>query len=108
MVRTMPTAIHRRIAEPQRAMDAKTDSWLSSGANPRSKARTRAISSTAWPAIRSGPVRIPRTGLSLIVTVSRGPGMRAPDRAIRKDEKKSVRKGIILPAYICFSMVGKG
>jgi len=44
-----------------------------------------------------GPVSIPRLGLSAIVTVKSGPGIRAPERAITKDDKKIVAR----PVNIC-------
>ena len=55
-----------------------------------SKAITSNSSRTACPAIKSGPVMKPRCELSLIVAVRSGPGIRAPESAIIKDEIKIV------------------
>jgi hypothetical protein len=49
---------------------------------------SRTISRIPCPAIRRGPVTAPRRGLSLIVAESSGPGMRAPENAIKKEETK--------------------
>jgi hypothetical protein len=49
----------------------------------------------AWPAISSGPVIIPRRELSLMVTVSSGPGMMAPESATMKDVTNKVINRVI-------------
>ena len=40
--------------------------------------------------ISSGPARMPLRELSLIVAVSKGPGIIAPERAMMNEEKKMV------------------
>jgi len=61
------------------------------GASPSSRAITSASSRMPCPTINSGPAMNPRCELSLIVAVSSGPGIIAPDRAMTKDEAKMVR-----------------
>ena len=60
------------------------------GARPRIKARTRRSSRIPCPRIRSGPALNPCREVSLIVAVSNGPGIIAPERAITKDVQKMV------------------
>ena len=72
---------------PEMAMMEKTVSFWNTGASPASSSTTREASRIPWPAISSGPARAPLAALSLIVTVSRGPGIIAPDRAMTSEEK---------------------
>ncbi|MEI7501507.1 MAG: hypothetical protein WCK84_13795 [Bacteroidota bacterium] len=57
----------------------------------------------ACPVIISSPVTKPCRELSLIVAVSSGPGIRAPDSAITKDEAKIVNRLVNTGILVSFS-----
>ena len=90
----MVVPIHSKTAPPVSEIKIKTSSRTSIGASPDSRATTRANSSREWPKIIIGPTRAPRRELSLTVTVSSGPGIRAPERARINEVQKILRSAI--------------
>jgi hypothetical protein len=50
----------------------------------------------ACPAIIIGPAIKPRSELSLMVAVRRGPGIKAPESAMIKEEAKIVNRVVII------------
>ena len=90
-----------RMHPPTRAMTMKTSSRLRIGAKPANRARTRANARSPCPRIINGPATAPRRVLSLIVRVSKGPGIRAPDKAITKEEVKITNRVKVIVQTFC-------
>jgi len=91
----MPKAIHIKIAEPAIAITIKTEVLFKKGAKPKIIETTRASSRIPWPNITNGPTLNPLFVLSLIVTVNNGPGITAPENAI-KNEEKNIELNVIM------------
>lgn len=60
----------------------------------------------AWPKIAIGPAIPPHRVLSFTITVNRGPDIKAPDKAMRRDEQNIViRVGIMLLLYFVIGLL---
>lgn len=75
-------------------------------ARPRDRATTRAPSSRAWPSTTRGPAAKPRRALSPMVTVSRGPGIMAPESPTTKAVEKMATSSNAIPPGQNFSPAG--
>ncbi len=83
--------IQASMTPPIIAIAAKTHSCLRKGARPNMSRTTSASSSRRCPRTRSGPEIKPLFVLSLMVTLIRGPGIAAPERAMTKEVAMMVR-----------------
>jgi hypothetical protein len=83
----IPQAIHIINPPPAKAISTKAVRLVSKGARPRKRAASRVSSNRAWPSIKRGPTIQPCSlvPLSEMVALSRGPGIRAPERVIVKE-----------------------